>query len=181
MVRLFAALLFGALVLPAQAEEVKIKHGGLTLNANLNLAPGKSLADGVVLMLHGSLAHKDMEIMRGLQDGLKERNFSNLAFNLSLAQDDRHGMIDCAGPHRHKDTNAVKEIGLWVDWLKSKGAGAITVLGHSRGGRQVAQYAAGKTDAAVKRVVLVSPGTWKPGKSARSYKKNYKKDLALLL
>ena len=182
MVRVFiVALLFGALVLPAQTEEVKIKHGGLTLNANLNLAPGKSLADGVVLLLHGTLAHKDMEIMRGLQDGLKERNFSNLAFNLSLAQDDRHGMIDCTGPHRHKDSNAVKEISLWVDWLKDKGAGAITILGHSRGGRQVAQYAAGKPDAAVKRVVLVSPGTWKPGKSARGYKKSYKKDLAPLL
>ena len=46
MVRVFvAALLFGALVLPAHAEEVIIKHGGLTLNANLHLASGKFLAD----------------------------------------------------------------------------------------------------------------------------------------
>lgn len=181
MVRLFAALLFGALVLPAQAEEVKIKHGGLTLNANLNLAPGKSLAGGVVLMLHGTLAHKDMEIMKALQDQLVERGISNLAFNLSLAQDDRHGMIDCALPHRHMDSNAVKEIDLWVDWLKSKGGGKITVIGHSRGGRQVAQYAAGKPDTAVKRVVLVAPGTWEPGKQVRGYKKSYKKDLTPLL
>lgn len=182
MVRVFVvALLFGALVLPAQAEEVKIKHGGLTLNANLNLAPGKSLADGIVLMLHGSLAHKDMEIMRGLQDMLIERNISNLAFNLSLAQDDRHGTNNCALPHRHKDSNAVNEIGQWVDWLKAKGAGAITVLGHSRGANQVARYIAGKPDAAIKRTVLVAPGTWQPGKSARGYLKRYKKDLAPLL
>ena len=182
MVRVFiVALLFGALVLPAQAEEVKIKHGGLTLNANLNLAPGKTIADGVVLMLHGALAHKDMEIMRGLQDSLLERNISNLAFNLSLAQDDRHGMNDCDGPHRHKDTNAVKEIGLWVDWLKAKGAIAITVLGHSLGGNQMARYAIGKPDPVVKRAVLVAPGTWEPGKQALGYKKSYKKDLAPLL
>ena len=182
MVRVFVVvLLFATLVLPVQAEEVKIKHGGLTLNANLNLAPGKSLADGVVLMLHGTLAHKAMEIIRGLQDGLIERNISNLAFNLSLAQDNRHGMIDCSKPHRHRDTNAVKEIGLWVDWLKAKGADAITILGHSRGGNQVARYVADKPDAAIKRTVLISPGTWKPGKSARSYKKSYKKDLAPLL
>ena len=46
MVRVFvAALLFGALVLPAHAEEVINKHGGLTLNANLHLAFGNSLAD----------------------------------------------------------------------------------------------------------------------------------------
>lgn len=166
---------------PAQAEEVKIKHNGLTLNANLNIAPGKSLADGVVLMLHGTLAHKDMEIMKALQDQLVERGLSNLAFNLSLAQDDRHGMNDCAGPHRHKDSNSVQELALWVDWLKSKGAGAITVIGHSRGGRQVAQYAAGKPDAAVKRAVLVAPGTWEPGKQVRGYKKSYKKDLGPLL
>jgi hypothetical protein len=135
MFRLFAiALCVGVLVLPAQAKEVKIKHSGLTLNANLNLAPGKSLADGVVLMLHGSLGHKDMEIMRGLQDALIEHKISNLAFNLSLALDDRHGLIDCAGPLRLKDSNAVKEIALWVDWLKNKGTGPITILGHSRGG-----------------------------------------------
>ena len=182
MVRAFLIILFfSALVLPAQAEEVKIKYGGLKLNANLNLAAGKSLADGVVLMLHGSLAHKDMELMRGLQDMLVERDISNLAFNLSLAQSDRHGMNDCAGPHRHKDSNAVNEIDQWVNWLKARGAGDITILGHSRGANQVARYIAGKPDTAVKRTVLVAPGTWQPGKSARGYSKRYKKDLAPLL
>ena len=58
MVRLFSfALLIAVLSLPANAGEVKIKHGGLTLNANLNVALGKTLADRVVLMLHGNLAH----------------------------------------------------------------------------------------------------------------------------
>ena len=166
---------------PLKAEEVIIKHGDLTLNANLNLAPGMSLADGIVLMLHGTLAHKDMEFMRSLQETLVERNISNLAINLSLAQDNRHGMLDCSGPHRHKDTNAVKEIALWVDWLKAKGAGAITILGHSRGGNQVARYVADKPDPAIKFAVLISPGTWAPGKLARDYKKNYKKDLVPLL
>jgi len=178
---LFLALLMAVLSLPAKAEEVKIKHGGLTLNANLNVAPGKKLSDGVVLMLHGTLAHKDMEIMRALQDLLLERGISNLAFNLSLAQDDRHGMNDCAGPHRHKDTNGLKEIALWVDWLKAKGAGPITVLGHSRGGNQVARYAAGAPDPMVKRAVLVAPRTWKPGSEAKGYMKSFKKDLAPLL
>ena len=52
----------------SEAKEVKIKHGDLTLNANLNLAPGKSLADGIVLMLHGTLAHKDMELIQEPKD-----------------------------------------------------------------------------------------------------------------
>ena len=176
-----AVLFPPALATPVRAEEVKIKHGGLTLNANLNVASGKTLSDGVVLMLHGSLAHKDMEIMRALQDLLLERGIGNLAFNLGLAQDDRHGMNDCAGPHRHKDSNALKEIALWVDWLKAKGAGPITVLGHSRGGNQMARYVAGTPDPMVKRVVLVAPATWRPGKEAQGYRIRYKKDLGPLL
>ncbi len=182
MVRLFSfALLIAVLSLPVQAEEVKIKHGGLTLNANLNVAPGKTLADGIVVMLHGTLAHKDMEIIRALQDMLLERGISNFAFNLGLAQDDRHGMNDCAGPHRQLNNDALVELGLWVDWLKNKGAGAITVLGHSRGGNQVARFVAGSPDSIVKRAVLMAPATWWPGKEAQGYKKNYKKDLAPLL
>ena len=174
-----ATVISGVVGFPlAGAEEVKIKNGDLTLNANLNLASGKSLADGVVLMLHGTLAHKDMEIMRGLQDTLIEHNISNLAFNLSLAQDNRHGFIDCSQPHRHKDTNALKEIGLWVDWVKARGADDITLLGHSRGGNQVARYVADRPDIAIKRAVLISPGV---ASSASSYRKNYKKDLAPLL
>ena len=179
---ILATVFFGVLGSQTlKAQEVKIKHGDLTLNANLNLPSEKSLADGIVLMLHGTLAHKDMEFMRGLQDMLLERGISNLAINLSLAKDNRKGMFNCAGPHRHKDTNAVEEIGLWVDWLKAQGAGAITILGHSRGGNQIAQYAADKPDQAVKLVVLIAPGTWTQGKLIRDYKKNYKKELMPLL
>ncbi|MBC8339880.1 MAG: alpha/beta fold hydrolase [Rhodospirillales bacterium] len=177
----FAVLALPALPFSAQAKEVKVPYNGLTVNANLNIADGKKLSDGVVLMLHGTLAHKDMEIMRALQDLLLERGFNNLAFNLSLAQSDRHGMNDCAGPHEHKDSNAVKEIAFWINWLKGQGAGPITVLGHSRGGNQVARYVAASPDTSIKRAVLVAPGTWEPGKDARGYKKNYKKDLGPLL
>ena len=35
-----AVLFPPALATPVRAEEVKIKHGGLTLNANLNVASG---------------------------------------------------------------------------------------------------------------------------------------------
>jgi len=166
------AALFTALALPAWAEEVKIKHYGLTLNANLNVAPGKSLADGVVLMLHGTLAHKDMEIMKAQQEMLIERGINNLAFNQSYAQNDRRGMNDCAGPHRQRVAGELKQISVWVDWLKAKGATSITVWGHSRGGNHMARYAADKPDAAVKRAVLVGPGTGPQGGGAEVYNKD---------
>ncbi len=181
MLRLFSFALFMALALPVQAEEVKIKHQGLILNANLNITAGKKLSDGIILMLHGTLAHKDMEIMRALQDLLLERGLSNLAFNQSYAQNDRHGMNDCAGPHRHRVAEEFKEIATWVAWLKKKGAGAITVLGHSRGGNQMARYVAASPDPVVKRAVLVAPGAHEVGSQSRSYINRYKKDLGPLL
>jgi len=169
------------LAMSVQAKEVTVSHEGRTLNANLNIAGGKSLPDGVVLMLHGSLAHKDMEIMRALQDLLLERGLNNLSINLSLGQNDRHGMNDCAGPHRHLGSNAVGEVAVWVAWLKNMGAGTITVLGHSRGGNQMARYIAGAPDPAVLRAVLVAPGAWEPGQETRGYRKAYGQDLSPLL
>ena len=52
-----------ALFNPALAAEVTLPYKGLTLNADLTLAPGKTLADGVILITHGSLAHRDMEML----------------------------------------------------------------------------------------------------------------------
>ena len=185
MIRIAASLLVAAAVLmpgrPAPAEEVKINHGGLTLNADLELAGGKTLSDGVVLMTHGLLAHKGMEIMMALKGLLAERGLNTLAINLSLDLDDRHGMVDCPTPHRHRDADAMGEIAAWVAWLNNKGAGPVTLLGHSRGGNQAARYAAGNPDPAVKRLVLVAPATSNPGKPARGYYRRYKKDLAPVL
>ena len=182
MLRLIAAgFCCAALAMPVQAKEVKVPYEGQTLNANLNIAGGKSLSDGVVLLLHGTLAHKDMEIMRALQDLLLERDFSNLSIKLRIGQNDRHGMNDCAGPHRHLDADAVGEVAAWVAWLKKMGAGPITVLGHSRGGNQMARYIANSPDPAVRRAVLVAPGSWRPDKEGRGYRKRFGKDLAPLL
>ena len=52
------------------AKEVTQTHKGLTLNANLELAAGKTLADGVIVITHGSLAHRGMEIISYLQSNL---------------------------------------------------------------------------------------------------------------
>ncbi len=165
-------------VLPLSAEEVSISHEKLTLNANLNLAKNKSFKDGIMLLLHGTLAHKDMEIMTSLQKILLERNISNLAINLSLAQNNRHGMYDCATPHNHLDSNAETEIALWVNWLKKQGADRITLLGHSRGGNQIARYVANTPSTAITGTVLVSPPTKMPEDLAKSYLKSYQKSLA---
>ncbi len=174
-------LFFTTMIFSVQAKEIKIKHGDLIVNANLNIAPGKSLADGVILMAHGTLAHKDMEIMRALQDLLLERGLNNFAFNYSYAQNDRHGMNDCKGPHRQRTESVFYEIALWVDWLKKNGAKKIIVLGHSRGGNQMARYIARSPDPLIRSAILVAPSTWDEEKEFRDYKNRYKKDLSPLL
>lgn len=177
-------LLALALMLPglAAAENVSLRHQGLTLNANLEMAPGKAMKDGVILMTHGTLAHGRMEIMAALQETMKARGYNSLSINLSYAKDKRDfAMYDCAQPHAHKHSDAAGEIGAWTGWLKSKGAAKIALLGHSRGGNQTVWYAVGKPDAAVKAVVLVAPGSWTADYLAKEYRDRFGLELGPVL
>ncbi|MCR4377059.1 MAG: alpha/beta hydrolase [Rhodospirillales bacterium] len=160
------------------AEDVAIKaSSGLALHANLELADGKTMADGVVLLTHGTLAHNKMEIIVALQDALKQRGISSLAPTLSLGVSDRKGMYDCAVPSTHKHSDAFVEIGEWLNWAKEKGAANIVLAGHSRGGNQTAWFAAREPDAAVSKVVLIAPATYDAAKESRGFEKNHKRAL----
>ena len=175
------AMLFLASVGSPRAEEVTLSHGGLTLNANLEAVSDRGLADGVVLITHGLLAHNGMELVATLQGLLAERNLNSLAINLSLGLDDRHGMYDCAVPHTHRLIDGLDEIGAWIAWLEARGAGGIVLAGHSNGGRQTAWFAAERDHPAVEKVVLIAPAIATPDAGARSYRERYGKDLAPLL
>ncbi len=150
-----AVLLFAA---PSHAEEVRIEHQGLDVVGNLDLAPGKSLKnDGVVLLLHGTLAHHRMEIMSALQELLHERGINSLAVTLGLGMNERRGLFDCSIEQDHRNEDASEEIKSWINWLKQKGAASITLAGHDRGGNQIAVYAAQEPDKAVRRLVMIAP------------------------
>jgi pimeloyl-ACP methyl ester carboxylesterase len=162
----------------ANAEDVNLVHGDLTLTANLETAGANWQQGPVVLMTHGTLAHGRMEIMEGLQAALKDRGISSLSMTLSLCLDKRRGMYDCATPHRHKHTDAVDEIGAWLGWLQSQGVTKVALLGHSRGGNQTARFAATNPDAPVTAVILVAPQTWDEAYAAEDYQSRYGKELA---
>lgn len=164
-----------------QAEEVKLEHEDMVLNAELSLAEGRSLEDGVILMTHGTLAHARMEIMRSLQSVFKEYGYNTLAINLSLGQSDRHGMYDCADTHTHKHTDALDEIGAWLDWIREQGAEEVVLLGHSRGGNQTAWFAAERDAPAVVAVVLIAPQLWSEDYARQSYQKRFGEDLEPIL
>lgn len=162
----------------ALAEEVRIKPEALTLNGQLDLASGKSLKDGVVLIVHGTLAHNAMDMLTNLRQVLNDRGLNTLAINLSLGIDDRHGMYDCKTPHRHRHLDALDEIGAWMDWLKGQGSGPVVLFGHSRGGNQAARFAAERGHGLLNKLVLLAPATWDGGKTAAGFEKSYGRPLA---
>lgn len=175
--RFITALFATWLALSAHAEEVKLDHQNLTLNGRLELAAGKQIADGMVLILHGTLGHNGMEIISGLQERLKGQGFNTLAINLSLGVDDRHGAYDCAVPHRHKHIDALAELAAWTRWLEAKGVKRIDLVGHSRGGNQIAWFAAEQAPKTLGRVALIAPQTWSAEYQAANYQKRYGKTL----
>lgn len=162
-------------VTTAFAQDVRIKHKDpafdrdLILNGSLELAEGKSLADGVVLMTHGTGGYNKMEIMATLQELLAERGLSSLAITLSMGIDDRQDMINCPKQHWHKHTDALDEIGAWIDWLKTNGTTKVVLLGHSRGGNQTAWFIAERDRPEVKGTVLLAPMTWTYETVAKRY------------
>lgn len=164
-------------VTPVRAEQVSTTYKGLKVNANLQLAAGKSLKDGVALITHGTMGYGGMEVIATMQNLLKERGMSSLAITLSLGLDNRKGMYDCAVTHTHKHTDALNEIGLWLGWLKDRGVGPVILIGHSRGGNQTAWFAAERDDPIISRVVLVSPARYNMKKVAAAYEKRYKTSL----
>jgi pimeloyl-ACP methyl ester carboxylesterase len=163
----------------AAAEDVTLEHDGLTLNGNLEIVDG--WGSSMVLLVHGMLAHKDMEIIATLQELLAERGLGSLTINLGLGLDDRHGMYDCTAPHTHLMTDAVDETGAWLDWLAGRGVSAVVLTGHSNGGRQVAWFAAERGHDLIERVVLVAPGLSSAESRAAGYDNRYGAALAPLL
>ena len=162
-----------SVIAESATKEVTLSQKGQTLNANLTMADGKKMNDGVILITHGTLAHNGMELIKAMQNLLAERGRSSLAINLSLGLDNRHGMYDCSVPHKHLHTDALDEISVWLNWLKAKGADKIVLMGHSRGGNQTAWFAAERPDPAIVKVVLLAPATWNEQAAKESYKKQF--------
>ncbi|BBB26452.1 alpha/beta hydrolase [Amphritea japonica] len=158
------------------AEEVNIKHENLILNANLQRIDEQPLSGRVALITHGTLAHNQMEIISTLQSLLTDEELPSLAINLSLGIDNRHGMYDCTTPHKHKHSDALNEIDLWLKWLKDHGADEIVLVGHSRGGNQTAWYSDTHPNNAIAQV-LIAPATWSEAAARENYEQRYNKPL----
>lgn len=157
------AVLLGCGLAPgmAHAEPVSLRHAGTVYNADRAMPSAPAPQAPTVLLVHGTLAHSRMELMRTLQQLLADEGVPSLAINLSLGISDRpRATLGCDGVvHRHRHTGAVDEIGLWLDWLAERGASRVVLLGHSRGGNQVAWFLSEHTHPSVTAGILVAPMT----------------------
>lgn len=171
-----ALLLLAAASAAARAQPVQIKPGLQRLNANLEMPAGKTAADGVVLMVHGTLSWYGQETIAALQKNLKARGVGSLAITLSLGIDDRQGPRRCDVVHDYALAGAKREVGLWLEWLAGQGARTVDLLGFSRGAAQVATFA--PELARARRVVLVAPAFATASEQAESYQRAFGHPLA---
>ncbi len=164
----------------AGTTSVEIGIDGYTALGDLVVPDDGSMADGVVLITHGTLAHKDMELVEGLQTLLAERGVASLAHSLTLGIDRRKGMYDCAQVNSHRHEDAVEEIGAWVKWLRANGASRISLFGHSRGGNQVSWFAAEQNK--FDKLILLAPAMGaSAADTAAGFQKRFKAELGPLL
>ena len=163
------------------AKEVFIEYKGLTLSAHLNLSGKKKLEDGLIMLLHGTLAHNNMETIKNLASVLNERGFNTFSINLALGINKRKGMYDCSVPHRHKHLDALDEISAWLRWLSSKNTRNIILLGHSRGGNQVTRFATEIKNTGIRKLILLAPATWNQSSAEIAYENRHKQPLKKIL
>jgi len=135
---------------------VTLGHGDTVLLADF-VAPETAAFRGVALITHGTLAHKDMELIEALQENLAYVGIASLAHTISANVSERRGIYDCAVPMTHMPGDAAKEVVAWGKWLKAEGHDTIALIGHGRGAR--AQASAARTLEPVVAMAMLAPMT----------------------
>ena len=176
-----AILLSLARTVGAAEQDLELSVGGHTVLATLRTPATMQPETPLVVMTHGTLAHKDMDTIRTLAQALADRGIASLAHTLALGLDRRKGMYDCAVRHDYVADDAVAEIGAWVARARSLSR-RVYALGHSRGGNQVARYLATSGSPPLAAAVLLAPVTAGAEAGLRaSYASTYGKPLEPLL
>ena len=156
---------------PAWAEPVQLKSGQTRLNGNMEVPPGKKLADGVALILHSALSDAKQDVVVALQQNLKKRGIASLAVTLSLGIDNREGQRACGLLHDYALAGTQREIAAWMAWMRADGAPTVDLIGFSRGATQIAELVPKLSR--VGRVVLIAPQFATSAERAETYQRDY--------
>ncbi len=160
------------------AKPISIQLNKLSLNGNIKETSDKDKI--FFLILHGTFAWHGMELPAALQELLSDEGYGSLAFTLSLGENNRVGFFDCSHPIISGHDDAQQEIDAWLKKLEKLGYKNIALIGHSRGGAQVATFAS-KNSNRIKAAFLIAPLIWSQQKQQVAYRKNAKVDLNKLL
>ncbi len=115
-------------------------------------APGKP----ALLLLHGFLQTHEFPVIHHLTESLGSAGYTVLAPTLSLGISHRKQSLACEALHAHSLADDIRELELWLKWLKKQRPPAIVLLGHSFGSMQLLAFVAGKRDPAIRRFIGVS-------------------------
>jgi predicted alpha/beta-fold hydrolase len=124
----------------AAEQDLELSVGGHTVLATLRTPATMQPETPLVVMTHGTLAHKDMDTIRTLAQALADRGIASLAHTLALGLARRKGMSDCAVRPDHVADDAVAEIGAWAARARAFTTGLCARP--FAGGNQVARYLA---------------------------------------
>ena len=163
---------------PIKASSVQIIEKDQILNAEFKEVENKEAP--IFLILHGTFALHGMELISALQENLFENGLGSLAFTLSLSENNRKEFFNCSHQILSKHEDAQLELDLWLTWLEKKGYKNIHIIGHSRGGAQVAQFVS-KNAERIKNTFLIAPLVWEEAKESTSFEKYNKKNISLFI
>ena len=159
------------LSLPVFSDSVQIKWEGLNLNGNLVNTEDKLKT--VFLVVHGTWAHRAMELPATLQGLLEDESYASLAITLSLGINDRRGFFDCQSPIVQGHGEAIEEIHAWYLFLREQGYSKIALIAHSRGGAQATLYQQRYPQDQITALTLIAPMTWHKNVEAKAYHDKY--------
>lgn len=172
---IICSLFFSLSASMLSAQETIVHEG---LEADWYSAGGET----AVLLLHGTLAHNRMEVIHTIAEIVSgDHDLPVLAPNLSYNIPGRTGMLDCTVTHRHKHSDAAKEITQWVNYLADQGYARIVVSAHSRGGAQLSEYLVNAAHPAVVGAVLIAPATFDASRQSAGYQRRYGVPLEALI
>ena len=137
-----------------QAEDLHLTSAdGLPLNAEYR--PGDT-QKSAILVLHGFLQTREFLTTQAIINGLSSTGHAILSPNLSLGVPDRQQSMQCKAPHQNTLESDLREIDLWVQWLRKHGYPSILIVGHSWGSQHGLGYADAYPKSPIAGVISVS-------------------------
>jgi len=176
-IRLFIILL-ACSTLVLQAKPISISFN--ELKANGELVDSEDKEQPFFIILHGTFGWHGMEITKTLQQMLGDEGYGSIAFSLTLGESNRSGFFDCSHLIVSHHQDAQSEIDHWINKANQLGYKNIALIGHSRGGAQVASYLTNHSKN-IHSAYLLAPMTWVKSDINNSYDSNSIKPLRELI